>query len=111
MIVGALRTPAILIDRAKALRNLDRMQAEANANGIRLRPHSKTHKSPLIAQWQLDRGAIGICCAKLGEAEVFANSGIADIRLPYPLNPANADALSRCPTARGCHSSSIIRRS
>jgi D-serine deaminase-like pyridoxal phosphate-dependent protein len=91
VIVGALRTPAILIDRAKALRNLDRMQAEANANGIRLRPHSKTHKSPLIAQWQLDRGAIGICCAKLGEAEVFANSGIADIRLPYPLNPANAD--------------------
>ena len=67
------------------------MQDAANARGIRLRPHSKTHKSPLIAQWQIERGAVGICCAKLAEAEVFANSGIADIRLPYPLNPSNAD--------------------
>jgi D-serine deaminase-like pyridoxal phosphate-dependent protein len=51
-----------------------------------------------VAQWQIDRGAVGICCAKLGEAEVFADAGIADIRLPYPLNPANASrviALSR----------------
>ena len=69
------------------------MQAEANARGIRLRPHSKTHKSPLIAKWQLDRGAIGICCAKLGEAEVFADAGFKDIRLPYPINPSNADRL------------------
>ena len=87
----SLRTPAILIDRGKALRNLDRMQAEANARGIRLRPHSKTHKSPRVAQWQIERGAVGICCAKLGEAEVFADAGITDIRLPYPLNPSNAD--------------------
>jgi len=85
-----LPTPAVLIDRAKAIRNLDRMQA-ASANGIRLRPHTKTHKSPVVARWQLDRGAIGICCAKLGEAEVFANAGFTDIRLPYPINPSNAD--------------------
>jgi D-serine deaminase-like pyridoxal phosphate-dependent protein len=86
-----LPTPAVLIDRAKAIRNLDRMQAAASANGIRLRPHTKTHKSPVVARWQLDRGAIGICCAKLGEAEVFANAGFTDIRLPYPINPSNAD--------------------
>jgi D-serine deaminase-like pyridoxal phosphate-dependent protein len=85
-----LATPAVLIDKAKAIRNLDRMQLEADAKGIRLRPHSKTHKSPLVATWQMYRGAVGICCAKLGEAEVFANAGVADIRLPYPLNPANA---------------------
>ena len=91
MTVDALRTPAVLIDKPKALRNIERMQAKANARGIRLRPHSKTHKSPLIAQWQIERGAAGICCAKLGEAEVFANAGIADIRLPYPINPSNAD--------------------
>jgi D-serine deaminase-like pyridoxal phosphate-dependent protein len=89
--VDSLRTPAVLIDKAKALRNLDRMQAEVNARGIRLRPHSKTHKSPLIARWQIERGAAGICCAKLGEAEVFAGAGFADIRLPYPINPSNAD--------------------
>jgi D-serine deaminase-like pyridoxal phosphate-dependent protein len=89
--VESLRTPAVLIDRARAFRNLDRMQAEANARGVRLRPHTKTHKSPRVAQWQIERGAIGICCAKLGEAEVFAEAGVADIRLPYPLNPSNAD--------------------
>src|SRR5687767_16021277 len=66
------------------------MQAEADAKGIRLRPHSKTHKSPIVATWQMYRGAVGICCAKLGEAEVFADAGVADIRVPYPLNPANS---------------------
>ncbi len=40
---------------------------------------------------QIARGAVGICCAKLGEAEVFADAEISDIRLPYPLNPVNAD--------------------
>jgi D-serine deaminase-like pyridoxal phosphate-dependent protein len=58
---------------------------------LRLRPHAKTHKSPEVARKQIGRGAVGICCAKLGEAEVFADAGIEDIRLPYPLNPVNAD--------------------
>lgn len=91
MTLESLRTPAVLIDRAKAIRNIERMQAGANARRIRLRPHAKTHKSPIVAKWQIERGAVGICCAKLGEAEVFAGAGIADIRLPYPINPANAD--------------------
>lgn len=91
MTLSSLRTPAVLIDRARARRNLDRMQSLASARGITLRPHAKTHKSPLIAQWQIERGAIGICCAKIGEAEVFAEAGVRDIRLPYPINPINAD--------------------
>jgi D-serine deaminase-like pyridoxal phosphate-dependent protein len=66
------------------------MQAAANAGGLRLRPHAKTHKSVAFARLQIERGAAGICCAKLGEAEVFAEAGIDDIRLPYPLNPINA---------------------
>lgn len=96
MNVTDLATPAVLVDRARALRNIDRMQAAATAAGVRLRPHTKTHKSPIVARWQLDRGAVGVCCAKLGEAEVLApllGSGPADkpdIRLPYPLNPVNA---------------------
>jgi D-serine deaminase-like pyridoxal phosphate-dependent protein len=89
--LNTLRTPCVLIDRAVATRNLDRMQAAASARGIKLRPHTKTHKSPLVAKWQVDRGAVGVCCAKLGEAEVFADAGFSDIRLPYPLDPANAD--------------------
>lgn len=91
MNLESLRTPAVIIDRAKAIRNVERMQAGATARGIRLRPHAKTHKSPVVARWQIERGAVGICCAKLGEAEVFADAGIADIRVPYPINPANAD--------------------
>lgn len=67
------------------------MADRARAAGVALRPHAKTHKSIEIARWQIEAGAVGICCAKLGEAEVFAEAGIADIRLPYPVNPSNAD--------------------
>jgi D-serine deaminase-like pyridoxal phosphate-dependent protein len=72
------------------LKNITGMQARANAAGVRLRPHAKTHKSPDIAHRQIDAGAAGICCAKLGEAEVFAAANILDIRIPYPVNPVNA---------------------
>jgi D-serine deaminase-like pyridoxal phosphate-dependent protein len=91
VLIDSLRTPAVLIDKSRLIHNLDRMQAIADARGLRLRPHTKTHKSPLVAHWQIERGAVGICCAKLGEAEVFADAGIGNIRLPYPLNPINAD--------------------
>lgn len=93
MTLGELQTPAVLIDRARAIANIERMQQAAGARGIRMRPHAKTHKSPVIARWQIERGAVGVCCAKLGEAEVFVDAGIDDIRLPYPLNPSNADRL------------------
>ncbi len=66
------------------------MQAAATKHHVALRPHSKTHKIPALALQQIARGAVGICCAKLGEAEVFAGAGIEDIRVPYPLNPVNA---------------------
>src|SRR5438477_414117 len=90
MRVSDLPTPQVLIDRGRAMRNIARVQDLASAAGMRLRPHAKTHKSPIVARWQIERGAVGVCCAKLGEAEVFAYAGIADIRLPYPVNPANA---------------------
>ncbi|OFW30180.1 MAG: hypothetical protein A3G76_14260 [Acidobacteria bacterium RIFCSPLOWO2_12_FULL_65_11] len=85
-----LPTPQVLVDRKRLLDNIGRVQTLADAAGARLRPHAKTHKSPVVARWQLDRGAVGVCCAKLGEAEVFAHAGIRDIRLPYPINPSNA---------------------
>ena len=75
------------------MNNIARVQSLAAAAGARLRPHAKTHKSPIVARWQLDAGAAGICCAKLGEAEVFVNAGIKDVRLPYPVNPSNASRL------------------
>ena len=93
VLVNDLPTPQVLVERDRLLSNIDRIQRLADGAGLALRPHAKTHKSPVIARWQLDRGATGICCAKLGEAEVFANAGIRDIRLPYPINPANATRL------------------
>ena len=90
MTLHDLPTPAVLIEQPRVLDNIDRLQEAANARGIRVRPHAKTHKSAVVARWQIDRGAIGICCAKLGEAEAFAAQGFTDIRLPYPLNPVNA---------------------
>ena len=72
-------TPALVIDLDALERNLDRMAAFAKTTGKRVRPHAKTHKSPLIARMQLDRGAIGLCCAKLGEAEVMADAGIGPL--------------------------------
>ena len=93
MLVSNLPTPQVLIDQARLMKNIERAQQLADAAGMRLRPHTKTHKSPVIARWQIDRGAVGVCCAKLGEAEVFAAAGIEDIRLPYPVNPANAPRL------------------
>jgi D-serine deaminase-like pyridoxal phosphate-dependent protein len=90
MLVSDLPTPQVLIDKPRLMRNIDRAQQLASAAGVRLRPHAKTHKSPVVARWQLERGASGICCAKVGEAEVFAAAGFDDIRLPYPVHPANA---------------------
>ncbi len=91
MKLSQLRTPCVLVDTARVERNLERLQAAANSHGLRLRPHAKTHKSIVLAKRQIAGGAVGICCAKLGEAEIFAAAGIEDIRLPYPLNPVNAE--------------------
>lgn len=90
MHLSDLPTPQVLVDRERLLNNIERVQKLADAAGARLRPHAKTHKSPAIARWQIERGAAGICCAKLGEAEVFVQAGIHRIRLPYPINPSNA---------------------
>jgi len=93
MNLSDLPTPQVLIDHARARRNIDRVQGLASDAGVRLRPHAKTHKSPAVAKWQIERGAIGVCCAKIGEAEVFVDAGIDNIRLPYPVHPSNAARL------------------
>jgi D-serine deaminase-like pyridoxal phosphate-dependent protein len=50
---------------------------------VGLRPHTKTHKTPEVARLQLDRGALGLTVAKLGEAEVMAEAGLDDILLNH----------------------------
>ena len=81
----ALETPVPVIDLDVVERNLSRMQAYANAHGLALRPHIKTHKLPRLAQEQVALGAVGITCQKLGEAEVMAEAGLNDILISYPL--------------------------
>ncbi len=86
-------TPFVVIDQGVMHRNVERMQALATAGGKRLRPHGKTHKSPVIADAQTRAGAVGLCCAKPGEAEVFVDGGLEDIRLAYPVSPVHAERL------------------
>lgn len=81
--IDEIDTPAVLIDIDRVERNIARAQAAADAAGVKLRPHIKTHKLPLFARKQVEAGAAGITCQKIGEAEVMADAGLTDIFLPY----------------------------
>lgn len=83
--IDDLDTPAVLIDLDRAEANLRRAQDYADAHRLRLRPHIKTHKIPALARRQMELGAVGITCQKLGEAEVMADGGITDILLTFNL--------------------------
>ena len=74
----ALNTPALILDLAALKANITRMAEFAAACGLALRPHVKTHKSPHIARLQIEAGAVGLCCAKIGEAEVMAEHGLTN---------------------------------
>lgn len=74
-----LDTPALCVDLDLLEANLDHMAATMSANGIASRPHAKTHKCPTIAQMQMDRGSVGICTAKVSEAEAMFQNGIDQI--------------------------------
>jgi len=74
-----LDTPALCVDLDLLENNLDKMASTMAANGIASRPHSKTHKCPIIAQMQMDRGSVGICTAKVSEAEAMFLNGIDQI--------------------------------
>ncbi len=80
-----LDTPTVVLDLDRVDRNIARMAAAAGAGGVALRPHAKTHKQPAIAHRQIAAGAVGLTVAKLGEAEVFADAGIDDMVVAYPL--------------------------
>lgn len=92
--IDDIDTPAVLIDLDVALHNIARAQAQADAAGVKLRPHIKTHKLPLLAGKQVEAGAVGITCQKVGEAEVMADAGLTDIFIPYNiLGKAKLDRL------------------
>ena len=74
-----LDTPALIIDYDIVKRNIYAMQEKADKFGVKLRPHTKTHKMPDLARLQVESGAAGITVAKVGEAEVMAAHGLQDI--------------------------------
>ena len=79
MPLAEVDTPALLLDLDAFERNLDRMAKAAKAGGMKLRPHAKTHKSPSVAHAQIARGAVGVCCQKVGEAEAMVAGGVRDV--------------------------------
>jgi 3-hydroxy-D-aspartate aldolase len=86
----AFNTPVLVIDLDALERNIAKMAAFAKERGIALRPHAKTHKSADIAKKQMAAGAVGVCCAKLGEAEAMADGGIGAILITSPVVSAPA---------------------
>lgn len=80
-----IQTPAVLVDIDVAKRNIERFQAYADAHGLKVRPHIKTHKLPAIAELQLDAGAVGITCQKVSEAEamVAGSNRLTDVLITY----------------------------
>lgn len=79
-------TPQLIVSEEILQRNIAEMAAFAKSIKVQLRPHIKTHKSIEIARLQIAAGAVGITCAKVGEAEVMINqAGIDDVLLAYPI--------------------------
>lgn len=77
-------TPAVLIDLDVAEANIRKFQAHCDHHGLKLRPHIKTHKLPMLAQAQIAAGAIGITCQKVSEAEaMISEGGISDVLITF----------------------------
>jgi D-serine deaminase-like pyridoxal phosphate-dependent protein len=85
MHIAEVDTPVVLIDLDILERNLRRAQDYCTSHGIGFRPHIKTHKIPQIGRMQVEMGAVGLTCAKTGEAEVMAAAGIPDLFIAYPI--------------------------
>ncbi len=89
-------TPALLLDLDRFERNLRRMAERVQRAGKHLRPHAKTHRCPEIARRQIAAGALGVACAKLGEAEVMAEAGVRGLLITTEVvPPAKIERLMR----------------
>jgi 3-hydroxy-D-aspartate aldolase len=79
MSLAEVDTPALLLDLDAFERNLDRLDKSLAEVRIRVRPHAKSHKCPEIALRQMARGAIGVCCQKVSEAEAMVEGGVMNV--------------------------------
>ncbi|MEX1168668.1 MAG: alanine racemase [Chloroflexota bacterium] len=111
-----LDTPLVIVDLDRVDANIERMAALMRDRGIALRPHAKTHKSLAVARRQIAAGAVGLTVATVGEAEVFADGGIEDLFIAYPVHAAGPRAerlrrlVERCRLSVGADSVEGIER-
>jgi D-serine deaminase-like pyridoxal phosphate-dependent protein len=111
---SALDTPAVVVDLDRMDARIASMASLMRERDIALRPHAKTHKSVEVARRQVEAGAVGLTVATIGEAEVFADAGFADLFIAYPLIAAGpkADRLrrlaSRCVLSVGADSTAGV---
>ncbi len=85
MHVSEIDTPALVVDLDILERNLHRVADYTKRHGLRLRPHTKTHKSPRIGKRQLESGAVGLTVAKVSEAEVMLGADPSDLLVAFPI--------------------------
>ena len=83
--LAQLDTPVAVVDTVRMEANISRLQAYLDTHKLANRPHIKTHKIPAIAQKQINAGAVGITCQKIGEAEIMARAGLTDILITFNL--------------------------
>lgn len=86
--------PALLVDEARARRNIRRLADKARRDGVILRPHFKTHRSAAVGRWFADEGVAGITVSSAAMAERFARAGWRDITLAFLLNPLEVPRLA-----------------
>jgi len=79
--LGAIDTPALLLDLDAFEANIARLHGDVLPTGVAIRPHGKAHKCPELGRRQVAAGAVGLCAQSLGEAEVFVGAGIGDVLL------------------------------
>src|SRR5215510_9164234 len=79
MPLAEVDTPALLLDLDAFERNLDTLNRTLKGTPVRVRPHAKSHKCPQIALAQVARGAVGVCCQKVSEAQALVEGGVQDV--------------------------------
>lgn len=100
--LSRLQTPAAIIDRAKMLANIERMQQRMDRLGVRLRPHVKTTKCLPVINAQIEAGACGVTVSTLKEAQQCFDSGIDDILYAVSMAPAKLSQAHEL-KQRGCN--------
>jgi len=92
---ASIKTPTLVLKEKVATRNLARMADKARAQGVRLRPHFKTHQSALVGEWAREVGVEHITVSSVGMARFFAEHGWRDILIAFPVNLRECDEIAR----------------